>query len=62
MTEAAWIKTSTALGILEWEMSARTFRDTYRDIFQFTLTKGGHYMWLRVEIEDTARLSKSRGA
>ena len=62
MTEAAWIKTTTALAILEWEMSARTFRDKYRSIFQFTLTKGGQYLWFRPEIEETARLTKSRGA
>lgn len=62
MTDAAWIKTSTALAILEWEMSPRTFRDKYRGTFQFTLTSGGHYLWLRVEIEETARMANSRGA
>lgn len=62
MTEPAWIKTTTALLILDWEMSPRTFRDKYRETFQWNLTKGGQYLWLRVEIEETARLLKNRGA
>ena len=51
-----YISTGEAIRILGFYLSPHTFRDKYLVLIPWVRTPGGHYRWLKVAVEEQAKL------
>jgi hypothetical protein len=56
-----WITTHEANLIMDVGICDATFRLKFRDCIRWKLTPGGHYRWLKVEVQEIANTMPKTG-